>query len=88
MQTKTMRTHVILPVQLVKEVDRLVGQRQRSVFIQNQIERGLQLKKQHAGLKAGLGAWKNNPLFRKANDVEKFIRSTRDEADKRLLRYS
>lgn len=82
MDTKTMRTHVILPVQLVKEVDSLVGQRQRSIFIQDQIERGLLLKKQHAALKAGAGAWKDNPLFRKSGDVEKFIRSMRDEADR------
>ncbi len=37
MVTETMRTHVVLPKDLVEAIDRLAGQRKRSQFIEDAI---------------------------------------------------
>ena len=65
------RTHVIIPEQLVKDIDRLVGSRQRSSFLTQAAEKELmrlrQLKaldelvpwdeNQHPELKQGAAKW-------------------------------
>ena len=65
------RTHVVIPEQLVKEIDHLVGSRQRSSFLSQAAEKELmrlrQLKaldqlvpwdeKEHPELKQGAAKW-------------------------------
>ncbi len=55
----TKRTHVVIPEQLVKEIDTLVGTRQRSSFITQAAERELLRIRQHEALLSTTGAWKD-----------------------------
>jgi len=49
-----MRAHVVLPEELVREVDRLTGPRKRSQFIEDAVRMKLQLAKQGEALKKAL----------------------------------
>jgi len=53
------RTHVAIPEQLVKEIDLLVGHRQRSSFIAQAAQRELQRVRQHEALVSTAGAWQD-----------------------------
>ena len=53
------RTHVVLSDQLVKDIDTLVGSRQRSIFITQAAEKELMRLRQIEALKAAAGAWKD-----------------------------
>jgi Arc/MetJ-type ribon-helix-helix transcriptional regulator len=57
-----MRTHVVLPDELVREVDALVGPRKRSEFIEDALRAKLQHGRQKGPLKgAGILKGKNYP---------------------------
>ncbi len=53
------RTHVVLSDQLVKEIDTMVGRRQRSSFLTQAAEKELMRLRQIEALKAADGAWKD-----------------------------
>jgi Arc/MetJ-type ribon-helix-helix transcriptional regulator len=55
----TKRTHVVLSEQLVKEIDALVGSRQRSRFLTQAAERELMRLRQLKAVKAATGSWKD-----------------------------
>lgn len=46
METKTIRTHVILPVEIVAEIDRLAGPRKRSELIAELLTSALKSRRQ------------------------------------------
>jgi metal-responsive CopG/Arc/MetJ family transcriptional regulator len=52
------RAHVILPEDLLAEVDRLVGERGRSAFLAEVIQREIQRSKLLAALREARGSWK------------------------------
>lgn len=83
-----MRTHIVMPTTLVKQIDTWVGHRQRSAFIQSIVENELIRLRQRKAFAAAKGAWKNNPNFKTKKQVEKFIREMRDSADDRAKRYA
>jgi hypothetical protein len=53
------RTHVVLSEQLVKDIDSLVGSRQRSSFLTQAAEKELMRLRQLQALDAIAGAWKD-----------------------------
>jgi len=55
----TKRTHVVIPKQLIAEIDTIVGKRGRSTFLTQAAERELLRRRQIEALKAAAGAWKN-----------------------------
>jgi metal-responsive CopG/Arc/MetJ family transcriptional regulator len=77
------RTHVVLSDQLLKEIDTLVGNRQRSSFITQAVEHELV---RHRQLKAldQLVAWdeKGHPELKQG--AAKYVRKLRREYDRRL----
>lgn len=83
-----MRTHIVLPTALIKEVDTFVGNRKRSAFIQASVENELIRLRQRKAFTAAKGSWKNNPQFRTKKQVERFIREMRDSAEDREKRYA
>lgn len=54
------RTHVIIPDELVRDIDTLVGKRQRSKFIVQAASRELHRQRQLAALQMAAGCWKNS----------------------------
>jgi metal-responsive CopG/Arc/MetJ family transcriptional regulator len=72
------RTHVVLSEQLVKEIDTLVGSRQRSEFIALAVERELVRRRQIKALDQ-LVAWdeKDHPELKQG--AAKYVRKLRRE---------
>ena len=55
----TKRTHVVLSDQLVKDIDAVVGTRQRSSFLTQAAEEKLMRLRQLKALEAAAGSWKD-----------------------------
>ena len=83
MDTKK-RTHVVVPEELVKEIDRLSGRRKRSWFITQAVRKEIQRLNFLKAVKETAGAWndEDHPEFKKG--VESWVRSLRKEDEKRL----
>jgi metal-responsive CopG/Arc/MetJ family transcriptional regulator len=81
-----MRVHVVIPSELVEEVDALVGRRQRSRFITEAIEHVLahERLKRAAEAVAGSLADVDIPGWESSEAAEKWVRSLREEWDQRL----
>ncbi len=80
------KAHLVIPHEVLEEVDRIAGKRKRSLFIteatREKLERELFLKT----LDETKGAWadKNHPELRTNKDVEQFIREKRQSYRKRM----
>jgi len=81
------RTHVVLSEQLVKEIDTLVGSRQRSSFITQAVERELVRRRQLKAIDQ-LVAWdeKDHPELRQG--AARYVRKLRREYDQRLQKVA
>lgn len=83
MDTKK-RTHVVVPWELVEEVDRLSGKRKRSWFITQAVVKEIKRLNYINAVKETAGAWndKDHPEFKKG--VEGWVRDLREKDEKRL----
>mgnify|MGYP000315345269 FL=1 len=83
MSTKK-RTHVVVPEELMEEIDRLSGKRKRSQFITQAVRKEIQRLNFLKAVKETSGAWKDedHPEFKKG--VNNWVRSLREEDEKRL----
>ena len=52
------RTHIVMPSELIEEVDRLVGKRKRSQFIADLTSRELVRQRQLAAIEKAAGSWR------------------------------
>src|SRR5258708_20587244 len=57
-KTLSRRAHVILPVELVADIDELVGKRGRSAFLTELARREIKFRRQRQALRETAGAWK------------------------------
>jgi len=82
--TVTKRTHVVVPEELVKEIDRLSGKRKRSWFITQAVRKEIQRLNFLKAVKETAGAWqdKDHPELKKGAD--NWVRKLREEDEKRL----
>ncbi len=78
------RTHVVLSEQLVKDIDALIGKRQRSSFLTLAAEKELARLRQIQALKAAAGAWKDkdHPELKQGSGA--WVRTLRQESERRL----
>lgn len=83
MDTKK-RTHVVVSEELIKEVDKFSGKRKRSWFITQAVKKEIQRLSFLDAVKETAGAWddRDHPEFKKG--VENWVRSLREEDEKRL----
>jgi metal-responsive CopG/Arc/MetJ family transcriptional regulator len=81
------RTHVVLSDQLVKDIDALVGSRQRSVFITQAAEKELMRRRQLQAINQ-LVAWneKDHPELKQG--AAKYVRKLRREYDQRFKKVT
>ena len=84
----TKRTHVVLSDQLVKEIDTLVGTRQRSTFLAQAAERELMRLRQLKALETVAGAWKDKDHPELKQGAAKWIRKTRQETERRFQKVT
>ena len=84
-----MRTHVILPEDLVRSVDDLAGKGKRSQFIEEAIREKLRIDTLRAALEATAGAFsaKDHPHWDTPEKVASWVRESRRESDKRIDKF-
>jgi metal-responsive CopG/Arc/MetJ family transcriptional regulator len=82
----TRRTHIILPEQLVEDIDRIVGRRGRSRFIVQAAETELIRLRQIAAIEKAAGTWKSRNHPELAQGAARWVSELRKESDKRLDR--
>ena len=84
-----MRTHVILPEDLVKSVDELAGKGKRSQFIEEAIREKVRIDTLLAALKAtaGMLSAEDYPEWSTPEKVASWVRESRKQSDERIDRY-
>lgn len=80
----TKRTHVVLPQQLMKDIDTLVGSRQRSSFITKAVEEQLLRLRQHEALLSTAGTWKDKDHPELKDGSAEWVRKTRKQEEIRF----
>lgn len=80
------RTHVILPDDVLSQIDRLVGKRGRSRFLAEAAETELMRRRQLAALDMAEGAWASEPHPELDAGINAYVRRLRDESEQRLVR--
>jgi Arc/MetJ-type ribon-helix-helix transcriptional regulator len=83
MAEKTMRTHVVLPKELVEAVDELVGHRKRSAYIAAAIEAQVAHDRFGKVLKESIGilSAEDYPEWGTPEKVSAWVRELRNESD-------
>ena len=72
------RTHVILPAELVEEVDRLVGARRRSRFVEEAIRKQLRCEKMATVLRDSAGSLRGDyPEWETPEKVSRWVAERR-----------
>ena len=82
------RTHVIIPEQLVKDIDHLVGSRQRSNFLTEAAEEKLMRYRQIAAIKAAAGAWKDKDHPELKQGAAKWVAKMRRQDERRFKKIT
>lgn len=73
------RTNLLLPRELVEEVDRYAGPRGRSRFVAEALADRLRRERLRETVGQTAGAWSDHPEFRSADDVVAWVRARRAE---------
>ena len=84
----TKRTHVVLSERLVKEIDAIVGRRQRSSFLTQAAERELMRLRQLKALKAAAGSWKDKDHPELKGGAAKWVDKLRRQDEKRFRKVT
>ena len=78
------RTHVILPVEVVADIDKLVGKRGRSAFIAEVAREEILRRKQRSALRKAAGSWrdKDHPELKQGSAA--WVNRMRAESEERF----
>ena len=84
-----MRTHVILPEELVKAVDAHAGKGKRSQFFEEAIREKLRIEVLLSALEetAGMLSAEDHPEWGTSEQVAAWVRESRRQSDQRIDRY-
>ena len=80
----TKRTHVVLSDQLVKDIDAVVGTRQRSSFLTQAAEEKLMRLRQLKALEAAAGCWQDKDHPELKQGAAKWVSKLRQQDEKRF----
>jgi hypothetical protein len=69
--------HVILPVDVVADIDELVGKDRRSAFLTELAQREIKIRRQRAALREATGAWKEHDHPELAQGAAAWVREMR-----------
>ena len=78
------RTHIVIPAQLVAQIDTLVGKRGRSAFLIQAAVKELARLRQLRALQAAAGAWKDKDHPELKRGAGRWIKKMRRESDRKL----
>ena len=81
-----MRAHVVMPPELVEEVDEIVGKRERSEFLTEAVADKLRRQRLLAAAEAAMGSLKDIdiPGWETPESTSEWVRALRREADERI----
>ena len=84
------KTHLVIPRDILEEVDEIAGKRKRSLFIAEATREKLQRERFLRTLEETQGAWsdKNHPELKTSRDMEQFVSDKRESYRKRLKRIT
>jgi len=85
---KAKRAHVLLPQDLVQEIDAIVGPRGRSAFLVETAREAVRRRKLLRFLQSDTPAWKDADHPELADGAETWLRRLRQESDKRTPKAS
>jgi hypothetical protein len=82
------RAHIVLSEELIEQVDRITGQRRRSIFVEAAIREKLQREALTKALQetAGILGSEDYPSWETGNDVSAWVRSSRQQDNARFSR--
>jgi len=80
---KTKRAHVLLPQDLVKEIDSIVGPRGRSAFLVETAREAVRQRKLLRFLESDIPAWKDADHPELAVGAAAWVRDLRQESEKK-----
>ena len=82
------KAHLVIPQDILEEVDQIAGKRKRSLFIAEATREKLERERFLKILDETQGAWsdKNHPDLKTTRDMEQFISDKRQSYRKRLKR--
>jgi predicted transcriptional regulator len=88
MSSETVRTHIVMPKELVAEVDHLVGPRRRSEFIAEAVAEKVARERlrQAAHKVAGSLADVDTPGWETPESTVEWVRALRRESDEKMRR--
>ncbi len=80
------KAHLVLPREILEEVDQIAGKRKRSLFIAAATREKLERERFLKTLEETKGSWsdKNHPELRTIKDVEHYVREKRRSYRQRL----
>lgn len=73
------RTNLLLPSDLVEQLDRVAGPRGRSRYVADAVRERLRRDERIEAIKAAAGAWRDHPLFPTSEAVAEWVRAGRAE---------
>ena len=76
--------HVVIPQELVSQIDSLVGQRGRSRFLVDAASRELKRLRQIKALKRAAGSWKSMGRVELEAGAAEWVRALRKQDEKRF----
>jgi len=84
----TVRTHVVMPTELVRSIDELVGRRARSRFLAEAAQEKLRRVRQRQAIESVAGSLRNAniPGWETPEAASEWVRASREEADRRFER--
>jgi metal-responsive CopG/Arc/MetJ family transcriptional regulator len=85
---KVKRTHVIISDQLVREIDGIVGSRQRSKFLSQAAERELMRLRQLKALDSAAGSWQDADHPELKQGSARWVKKLRQEQERRFKKAS
>jgi hypothetical protein len=78
------RAHVVLPIEVVADIDKLVGKRGRSAFLTELAQREIKIRRQREVLHETAGAWKSEDHPELAHGAAAWVRQIRALDDRRF----
>lgn len=78
------RTHIVIPAELVKEIDKVVGKRGRSQFLHEAASKELKRLQQSAAVQLAAGSWKAADHPELKGGVDAWVRKLRKQSDRRI----
>ncbi len=80
------KAHLLIPREVLEEVDKIAGKRRRSLFIAQATKEKLERERFLKALEETKGAWsdKNHPELKTNKHVEQYVREKRHSYRKRL----